>query len=262
MATEAKPGLNPSTLNPSALDRSTPNPSTLNPSTRSAASGAVRGLPPRQAPFSPSLPKAGRSGAPLPSRSTPAKPVVAATAGPVILFTAGGMRFAVEAGEVAEIRDCAERGAFNGFKAAGAIDFAERVGLGAGRLEHFVVLKPSPQQARCGLPPQHANSRRAGDPGLDGDRAGNCSLGVTAVERMTTLPRVAPLPALFRGAERQWYRGLLLLENEVVPLVRTEYWRQPTVASPQQAKCGLAGDPASPQQAKCGLAGDPAGRER
>jgi len=33
-----------------------------------------------------------------------------------------------------------------------------------------------------------------------------------------------PLPALFRGAERQWYRGLLLLENEVVPLVRAEYW--------------------------------------
>ena len=126
---------------------------------------------------------------------------MAATAGPVILFTAGGMRFAVDAGEVAEIRDGAERGAFNGFKASGAIDFAERVGLGAGRLEHFVVLKH-----------------------------GSCSLGVTAVERMTSLPKVAPLPALFQGAERQWYRGLLLLENEVVPLVRTEYWRQP--ASP------------------------------
>jgi len=148
----------------------------------------------------------------VPARSIPAKPIVAATAGPVILFTAGGMRFAVEAGEVAEIRDGAERGAFNGFKASGAIDFAERVGLGAGRLEHFVVLKHSPQQVKSGL---------AGDP------AGSCSLGVTAVERMTSLPRVAPLPALFQGAERQWYRGLLLLENEVVPLVRTEYWRQP-----------------------------------
>jgi hypothetical protein len=159
------------------------------PSVRSANSGAVRGLPPRQGSF--------------PSRSAPtARTVVAATAGPVILFTAGGMRFAVDAGEVAEIRDGAERGAFNGFKGTEAIDFAERVGLGAGRLEHFVVLKP-----------------------------GHCSLGVTAVERMTALPRVAPLPALFHGAERKWYRGLLLLENEVVPLVRTEYWRQPTVAA-------------------------------
>ena len=163
-------------------------------SLRSATFGALRGLPPRHVP--------------LTSRAVPAKPVMAATAGPIILFTAGGMRFAVEAGEVAEIRDGAERGAYNGFKASGAIDFAERVGLGAGRLEHFVVLKP-----------------------------GNCSLGVTAVERMTTLPRVVPLPGLFLGAERQWYRGLLLLENEVVPLVRTEHWRQGI--PPQQTKCGL-----------------------
>jgi hypothetical protein len=26
--------------------------------------------------------------------------------------------------------------------------------------------------------------------------------------------------------ERSWYRGLLLLENEVVPLIRTDYWRK------------------------------------
>jgi hypothetical protein len=146
---------------------------------RSAMAGAVKGLP-RQT-----------------SLVSRLKPAMAATAGPVILFTAGGMRFAVEASEVAEIRDGAERGAIHGLKGTEAIDFALRVGLGAGRQEHFVVLKP-----------------------------GHCSLGVTEVERMTSLPRVAPLPGLFRGAERQWYRGLLLLENEVIPLVRTEHWRQ------------------------------------
>jgi hypothetical protein len=59
-------------------------------------------------------------------------------------------------------------------------------------------------------------------------KPGDCSLGVTEVERMTSLPKVVPLPGLFRGAERQWYRGLLLLENEVIPLVRTEHWRQAT----------------------------------
>jgi hypothetical protein len=125
-----------------------------------------------------------------------AKPA-AATAGPIILFTAGGARFAVEASQVEEIRDAEERGAIHGLKGTQAIDFALRVGLGAGRMEHFVVLKP-----------------------------GDCSLGVTAVERMTSLPKVVPLPGLFQGAERQWYRGLLLLENDVIPLVRTEYWRQ------------------------------------
>ncbi len=128
--------------------------------------------------------------------SRPAKPA-AATVGPVILFTAGGVRFAVEASEVQEIRDGAEHTPSHKLKGVAAVDFAQQLGLGAGKLEHFVVLKP-----------------------------GECSLGVTEVERMTALPKAVPLPGLFRGAERQWYRGLLLLENEVVPLVRAEYWRK------------------------------------
>jgi hypothetical protein len=121
---------------------------------------------------------------------------VAVTAGPIILFTAGGMRFAIEASEVEEIRDREERATIRKLKAPESIDFALQVGLGTGVQERFVVLKP-----------------------------GECSLGVTEVERMTSLPKVVPLPRLFRGAERQWYRGLLLLADDVVPLVRTEYWR-------------------------------------
>jgi hypothetical protein len=128
--------------------------------------------------------------------SRSAKPV-AATAGPVILFTAGGKRFAIEASEVEEIRDRDDRTAIRKLKGPEPIDFALQVGLGAGILERFVVLKP-----------------------------GDFSLGVTEVERMTILPKVVPLPGLFRGAERQWYRGLLVLENDVIPLVRTEYWRK------------------------------------
>lgn len=131
--------------------------------------------------------------------SRPVKPVMA-TAGPVILFSAGGMRFAVEASDVEEIRDRDERATIRKTKGPESIDFASRVGLGAGIIEHFVVLKE-----------------------------GECSLGVTEVERMTNLPKVVALPRMFRGEERQWYRGLLLLENEVVPLVRTEYWRKVTV---------------------------------
>jgi len=57
-------------------------------------------------------------------------------------------------------------------------------------------------------------------------KPGECSLGVTDVERITSIPRVVPASGTVRGAERQWYRGLLLLENEVVPLVRTDYWRK------------------------------------
>jgi hypothetical protein len=151
--------------------------------------------------------------------SRQAKPT-AATAGPVILFTAGGVRFAVEANEVAEIRDGEERGAGCRLKASEPVDFARQVGLGAGRVERFVVLKPG----EC-------------SPGVTSSATLGVTLGVTEVERMTSLPRVVPLPGLFQGAERQWYRGLLLLENEVIPLVRTKYWRQ-AAPSPERTGSG------------------------
>jgi hypothetical protein len=108
------------------------------------------------------------------------------------------VRFAVEASEVQEIRNSDERNQLHKPKGTELIDFAQRLGLGPGILERFVVLKP-----------------------------GECALGVSEVERMTSLPKAVALPRLFSGAERQWYRGLLLLENEVVPLLRTEYWRKP-----------------------------------
>jgi len=126
----------------------------------------------------------------------PEKPA-AGVSFPVILFTAGGARFAVDAGAVKGICERDERDAAPGVADAGMIDFAERIGLGKGRLERCVVLKP-----------------------------GDCSLGVSDVERITSLPWVVALPGLFRGAEREWYRGLLLLDDEVVPLVRTEHWRR------------------------------------
>lgn len=125
---------------------------------------------------------------------------IAASAGPVILFTAGGARFAVAASEVEEVRDREERGSIHRLTGTEPIDFALRVGLGAGRMERFLVLEP-------------------------GDGSFRVALGVTEVERMASLPKVVPLPGLFRGAERQWYRGLLVLENDVIPLVRTEHWR-------------------------------------
>ena len=125
-----------------------------------------------------------------------AKPV-AATAGPVILFTAGGVRFAVEASQVQEVLGGDERTTRLKPKVTHPMDFALQVGLGAGILERLLVLKP-----------------------------GDCALGVMGVERMAAVPRLAALPGIFRGMERSWYRGLLLLENEVVPLIRTDYWRK------------------------------------
>jgi hypothetical protein len=117
--------------------------------------------------------------------------------GPVILFTAGGVRFAVEASQVQEVLGGDERTTRMKPKVTVPLDFALQVGLGAGILERLLVLKP-----------------------------GDCALAVTGVERMTATPRLTALPGIFRGMERSWYRGLLLLENEVVPLIRTDYWRK------------------------------------
>ena len=125
------------------------------------------------------------------------KPAPEAEPVPIILFSAGGMRFAIEAGEVKEVRDYDESTTARKLRGAEPLDFALHVGLGKGILNRYVVLKP-----------------------------GECWLGVTEIERITSLPKVVALPRLFHGDERQWYRGLLLLENEVVPLIRTDYWRK------------------------------------
>ncbi len=117
--------------------------------------------------------------------------------GPVILFSAGGVRFAVEATQVQEVLGGDERTTRLKPKVTAPLDFALQVGLGAGILERVLVIKP-----------------------------GDCALAVTGVERMAAIPRLTALPGIFRGMERSWYRGLLLLENEVVPLIRTEYWRK------------------------------------
>jgi chemotaxis signal transduction protein len=42
---------------------------------------------------------------------------------------------------------------------------------------------------------------------------------VDAIDRMTEVAAVHPLPKSFTGEEREWYRGLALLQEEVVPVV-------------------------------------------
>ncbi len=96
----------------------------------------------------------------------------------------------MQSSEVEEIRDRDDRTAIRKLKGTEAIDFALHVGLGAGILEQL-----------CGA--------EAGRMFAGRDRESS---------EWRALPKVVPLPGLFCGAERQWYRGLLLLENEIVPL--------------------------------------------
>jgi chemotaxis signal transduction protein len=43
---------------------------------------------------------------------------------------------------------------------------------------------------------------------------------VDRIERMTEIPTVHPLPRMFTGDERRWYRGLAYVDDAVVPLIQ------------------------------------------
>ncbi len=42
---------------------------------------------------------------------------------------------------------------------------------------------------------------------------------VDSIDRMTEIERVLPVPKTFQGPERNWYRGLAILNEKVVPVV-------------------------------------------
>jgi chemotaxis signal transduction protein len=42
---------------------------------------------------------------------------------------------------------------------------------------------------------------------------------VDAIDRMTEIDAIHPLPRAFIGDEREWYRGLAILKEDVVPVV-------------------------------------------
>ncbi len=42
---------------------------------------------------------------------------------------------------------------------------------------------------------------------------------VDSIDRMTEISRVLPLPKAFTGPERNWYRGLALVADKVIPVV-------------------------------------------
>ncbi len=53
-------------------------------------------------------------------------------------------------------------------------------------------------------------------------RNGRLAIRVDRVERMVEASAVRPLPGAFRGAEREWYCGLAMAGDAVVPLLNPE----------------------------------------
>jgi chemotaxis signal transduction protein len=50
---------------------------------------------------------------------------------------------------------------------------------------------------------------------------------VDSIERMADVASVHLLPQAFQGAERHWYRGLIYLEDRVIPVIKPEGFLTP-----------------------------------
>ena len=77
---------------------------------------------------------------------------------------------------------------------------------------------------RFGLPPLDAAARDRALVLLVQGTAGVGGLLVDGVETMVAIPedRIEPLPAVYRGVERQWFRGLAVVGPHVIALLRVD----------------------------------------
>lgn len=125
----------------------------------------------------------------------------------VILFTVGEFRFAIAAGAVSEIRsmDGLERfSGERGHRAIARVDYTlQRNGatffvVNAAR--HFGLASAKPNRV---LVLQHAP----------------VAVLVDSTDRMAEISLLHSLPTSFQGEERTWYRGLAILNGEVLPVV-------------------------------------------
>lgn len=125
----------------------------------------------------------------------------------VILFTAGGYAFAAPAAEVDEIRDLHGTESIEGVtqrtsvskvvatlertgRTYFVVDAARHFGLAASNASRLMVLRGKPIAVR-----------------------------VEGIDRMAEIGKTLPLPKAFCGDERRWYRGLVLIGEQVVPVV-------------------------------------------
>lgn len=124
-----------------------------------------------------------------------------------ILFAIGGFSFLITAEEVDEIRDMA------GMQSVAAATMRTSVAkikstISKAGQTYFVVdgslhfhMMPSKPSRLMLLRKQPV------------------ALAVDSIDRMTEIGRILPLPKAFTGPERNWYRGLSVVDEKVIPVV-------------------------------------------
>jgi chemotaxis signal transduction protein len=153
---------------------------------------------------------------------SPRKPLTNTHRGePMILFAVGPYTFAIAASEVDEIRDLHDVAPLHV-----AVGYSRvKSKLRRAKRDYFVVDAASHFQM---LPSKAARLLVLR----------NHLVAVTAdsIDRMTDIAVIQSLPSAFRGLERTWYRGLAVLEGNVVPIVNPAAFLSDAEAAEIRAK--------------------------
>jgi chemotaxis signal transduction protein len=152
----------------------------------------------------------------------------------VILFSASGVHFAITAPAVEEIREAAGLKSFVSYafqdrfaKVKHTLDRQGKTTFVVDACSHFRI--PEKQAARV-MVLRHAPA----------------ALAVESIDGMKEIYAIHRLPAAFTGEERNWYRGLTLIEGRLVPVVRPEAFLSKAeaallaAAAPEQKKAKFA----------------------
>jgi chemotaxis signal transduction protein len=125
----------------------------------------------------------------------------------VILFTVGGFKFAIAAGAVKEIRGT---NGLHDFTQGGAAARVEKLRFTLERdgTTYFVV------DAR-----RHFHLAQSSPGRVMVLHESPTAVLVDSTDRMTDISALHPLPWAFTRDERVWYRGLAVVNGEVVPVV-------------------------------------------
>src|SRR5689334_3086372 len=110
----------------------------------------------------------------------------------VIVFWVGSYRMGIEAGALKEIRNDHRQTATEIWGAT-IVSSHAIFGVATGKEEHLLLIRP-----------------------------GRVAIRVDRVERMIETGAVLPLPRAFQGAEREWYRGLVMDGEIVFPMLNPE----------------------------------------
>src|SRR5213083_1260399 len=172
--------------------------------------------------------------------AAPAKPSSARTE-QIILFRVSGQVFAVSSASVQEVRSVDSlSGSATKIEAPGLRKVRQVVRRGERSL--FIVNAAA-----------HFNLPASSGTLVFVLRKTRTGLLIDGIEKMTSMTRLQALPLCFCHEERQWYRGLTALDQNVVPVVHPEGFLSPEELALLDAALLQADKPASedPEGTSC-----------